>query len=126
MFERLERKVDTLLDRTKNVEHDHEEILKLRDRMHIVEGKHGVFTNLLEEYKKSNTMMERLDERLEAVEANQMTSQAVKQALEEHEDRVSTKTERREKRIFAALGLLGTTGIVNLLMNLTQAPPPNP
>jgi hypothetical protein len=125
-LERLERKVDTLLDRTKNVESDHLEILNLRKRMHDVEEKVGVAKGVVDIVKAMQDEFKSIDGRLETVETNQMTSQAVKQALEDHEDRVSLKTDRREKRIFAALGLLGATGVVNLLMNLLQAPPPNP
>lgn len=125
-LDRLDRKVDQLLDRTKNVENDHQEIIKLRERMHAVEGKHAVFSNLLEEFKKSNEMIDKMDQRLEIVERDQVTASAVKRALEDHEAAVDKKTERREKRIFAVLGLLASVGALNLLLNIFQAPPPSP
>lgn len=125
-LDRLERKVDQVLDRTKNVESDHQEILNLRKRMHDVEGATSIFKTVLDTFDHFRVELEDLDLRVGKVEGNQMTADAVKKALEEHSEKVGKERDRKERRIFAVLALLASLGVLNFIINLLQAPPPTP
>lgn len=108
----LNAKVEKVIDLL-NSKADQAEVLKLRDRMHKVEGGQSAVVWLNEQLHDVRSEVRKLDEKVDHLESTQVTEGAVRKALEE------ARLEQR-KTIQWVVGLLASLGGVNLWINITQ------
>lgn len=114
----LNEKVDDVL-RSLQTKADQDEVLKLRDRMHKVEGAQVTTTSavsaMVERFRENRDDVVDLRSKVETLEVNHVSEEAVAEALEKHQ--------AKQRNTFRwAVGLLTSLGVVNLLVNAFQGP----
>lgn len=115
MLNLLNNKLDRLLEEI-DKKADQAEVLKLRDRMHKVEGTQAVLMNFVETMKEQREDLHAIDGRVTRIEASTMSEAAVETAL---------ANQRKEQRtlLFQLGGLLGIPIIGNIVINVIQGAP---
>lgn len=109
----LNEKVDDVL-RGMQSKADQTEVLKLRERMHAVEGVQQTTTStlatLIDRASENRDAVLELRAKVETLEVNQISEEAVAKALQEHQT--------KQRNTFRwAVGVLTSLGIVNILVN---------
>lgn len=108
----LDKKLDKVLD-LMNLKADITEVVKLRERMHKIEGAQGAVSWITEEMHEIKGEVKTLSNKVEHLETTQVTETSVRKALEE---------QRKDQRatIMWVAGFLGSLGVLNFVVNLTQ------
>lgn len=108
----LNNKVDKVLDDL-GQKASQVEMMKVRDRLHTLEGNNAVLTGLLELAKENKNGIRELSFRIDEVETNQVSSDKVDAALAK---------QRQEHRtlLFQVCGVIGSLGLINIVINIVQ------